>query len=227
MKRRAKRDLLTLFAIVAVLAGIVGTNVYMRLDTLKEQFAKMRMAREASLEAKGVKLIYWDMLRETKGTRYTGPKFSQELLDMDGDPVNICGFMAAINQFRKVTEFMLLPVPMVCYFCESPPMRDIIKVELIEPGDLVNEPIVVGGFLALHKEPKQPFFTTIGPAKWDEPVDVDALKAQLEELKKSEKEVSEDHKKHLIAGFEILLDPDSGERELMEPMPVPAPASPE
>ncbi len=224
MKRRAKRDLITLFSVVAVLAAIVLVNLYAHR---KSPYIEQREAREASLEAKGHKLIHWNTLRETEGNRYSGPKFPKELLDIDGDPVNICGFMAPINEFRKVTEFMLLPVPMVCYFCTSPPMRDVIKVELVKPGDLVNEPIVVGGFLKLHKEPKQPFFTTIGPAKWNEPVDVVALKAQLDELEKTEKIVDEEHRIHMLGISDRLLNPDGDERPLMDPISLPEPESPE
>lgn len=198
MRRRAKRDLITLVGIIAILGAIVGINTYMRFEGLKERFEAMRMAKEKEIEGQGFKVIKWDMFREITGKR--APKFPDSLSSIDGDPVNLCGFMSPINQFSDVDEFMLLPVPISCYFCDAPPMRDIVHVTLQKRGRMVEEPIVVGGLLELTKEQKPKFFTTIKYALWNQAIDTEKLKLL------TDKATSEDHKKHLILGFEAYLE---------------------
>jgi hypothetical protein len=63
---------------------------------------------------------------------------------------------------------MLLPVPIECYFCESPPMRDVVYVRMKEgtTADLVNEPILINGVLRLHDAPKSDYFYVIEDAAW-------------------------------------------------------------
>jgi hypothetical protein len=201
VRRRAKRDLITLSGVCLILAAIVGFNLWLKRDSLREQYEKMRLAKEEEVRAGGFKVLEWEMFREIEGRRI--PTFPESLKAHDTKPVNLCGFMAPIDQFSDVTEFMLLPVPMTCYFCEAPPMRDIVHVKLAESGKMVEEPIVVGGWLELAKEKKPKFFSTISPATWNEAIDTEALE------KYSAREISEKHKKHLIMGFGKFFDDEN------------------
>ena len=212
MRRRAKRDLLTLAGVGAILALVVGINLYMHIESAKEIFEKMRLAKEAEIRSKGFEVLDWNMFGEIKGTR--APKFPEELLSIDGEPVNLCGFMSPINQFADVDEFMLLPVPITCYFCDAPPLRDVVHVKLLRSGRMVEEPIVVGGYLELAKEEKPKFFSSIKIALWNEAVDTELLK-QL-----TNKETSDEHKKHLILGLP-LGDADEAPPELVPGRPAP------
>ena len=194
MRKRAKRDLLTLAGVVVILAAIVGVNTYLRLEGLKEMAGKMRMALEERIRSQGFEIIDWEVMRDTTGSYNRGATFSEDMTALDGRLVNICGFMAPIDEFRNVTNFMLLPIPISCYFCEAPPMRDVIEVDLIKPGEMVEEPIVVGGRMKLHEGKKPLFFYTIGEGHWNEAVDTE------EEL--TDKETEADHQIHLQKGFE-------------------------
>jgi len=180
--------------VIAILGAIVGINTYMHLEGIKEKYEAMRMAKEKEIEGQGFKVIKWEMFRDIKGKR--APAFPESLRSIDGDPVNLCGFMSPINQFSDVDEFMLLPVPITCYFCDAPPMRDIVHVTLQKRGRMVQEPIVVGGLLELTQDPKPKFFTTIKYALWNQAIDTEKLKLL------TDKATSEEHKKHLIMGFE-------------------------
>ena len=197
MRRRAKRDLLTLVGVVVVLSAIIGVNVYMRKEGLRGQYEAMRAAFEQKHREKGDELIDWKELHEVKGTRRSGATFPDSLKEKDGHLVNLCGFMSPIDQFKNVTEFMLLPVPMTCYFCDAPPMRDIVHIKLNKPADMVNEPVLIGGRLELHPKEKELFFYTIKDAKWNEAV-------KDEEL--SKKTLDQAHKTHLVEGFKELRD---------------------
>jgi len=213
VRRRAKRDLLTLLGVVIIVSGVVVVNGYMRLDSLKEAARKVRIKFEEKHRSEGVELIEWDLLRQTKGFFRTGPTFPEELIAKDEHLVNICGFMTPIDQFRNVTEYMLLPVPITCYFCESPPARDVIQIKLERPTNMVNEPVLNGGELHLNKKGDL-FFYTIAHAKWNE-----AVKDQ--ELTK--KTTSADHMLHLEEGWRKLRQGE-GEEELEEGFEPPAPA---
>lgn len=203
MRRKAKRDLLTLTGVIVVLAGIVLINGYSRRDALRERYEQMRAAFEEKHRGDGVEIVDWDELRKVTGKRSTGAGFPESLKKKDGRLVNICGFMSPIDQFKNVTEFMLMPVPMTCYFCEAPPMRDIIEVKLAKPANMVNEPVLIGGRLRLHEGPKQMFFYTIEEARWNEAV------KDGEET--TDKVVGEDHRVHLQEGFRKMRDGDAEE----------------
>ncbi|MCP4644589.1 MAG: DUF3299 domain-containing protein [bacterium] len=209
MRRRAKRDLLTLAGVAIVVGAVVVVNGYLRLETAKEFAIKMRMALEKTWKEKGVEVLDWDTLKETKGTYRSGPTFKEGMTSLEGKAVNICGFMAPIDQFRNVTEFMLLPMPITCYFCESPPMRHVIEVKLDKPTELINEPVLIGGWLKLHEGDKQPFFYTIEKAKWNEAVQDEPTTDQV---------LDEAHQQHHIKGFDDLRKGGAEEEELLEPV---------
>lgn len=210
MRRRAKRDLATLVLLVLIVGGIVLVNGYMRRAGMRELFEQMRAAVEEKHRSEGVTLLDWKELHKVVGRRQTGATFPETLKAKNGRLINIVGFMSPIDQFRNVTEFMLLPVPIMCYFCDAPPMRDIIEVKLQKPADMINEPVLIGGRLRLHEGPRPLFFYTIEDAKWNEAV---------KDEEPTEKEVGQDHRLHLIQGFQELrgntLMSDEGEEPLL------------
>ncbi|MFA7693519.1 MAG: DUF3299 domain-containing protein [Candidatus Hydrogenedentes bacterium] len=195
MRKRSKRDLLTLLGLVIIVVSIISVNGYLRRAGLREHFEKMRAALEQKHRSEGVKLIDWTELHAVVGNRRTGATFPESLKEKDGRLVNIVGFMNAIDQFRNVTEFMLLPVPITCFFCDVPPMRDIIEVKLQQPANMINEPVLVGGRLRIHEGPKPLFFYTIEDAKWNEAVS---------DEESTDKVIEQEHKLHLIDGFKEL-----------------------
>ena len=197
MRTRAKRDLITLLGVVLILAAVVGVNTYMRLDSLQDQYEKLRLQFEDKQKSQGNTLLEWRLLKETKGKFRSGPTFPDDLKLLDGEPVNICGFMSPIDQFRKVTEFMLLRLPLTCYFCDSPPMREVIEIHLAQPADIVNEPVLIGGTLKLNKKGDL-FFYTVENAKWNEAVDMQDIKSLTKQ------KTGQDHRTHLIEGFKDL-----------------------
>lgn len=224
MRRRTMRDLGTLAGVIVIIFAIVLVNVFTRLDSLGEQAAKMRMAVEAKWRNEGYEVLEWELLKETTGRFLSGPTFPEGLADLDGKAVNLVGFMTPIDQFTNVSEFMLLPVPITCYFCSSPPMRHIIEVKLTEPTpELVNEPVIIGGQLILHEKKGSTFFYTIQHALFNEAIDT--RKAQFTEL-----EMDAEHKEHALAGWtrdeQGQAIPKSRVEEELEPgQEPPAPAS--
>jgi hypothetical protein len=152
--------------VVVILAGVVGVNVYMRLEGLQAKYDKMRRAYEANATQSGTELLDWGLLRKTKGSLRSGPTFDEELLPIGGQVVKLIGFMTPIDEFRDVSHFMLLPLPIECYFCQAPPLRDVMLVRMAE-GELVNmveEPVLMSGRLVLNQDSGEKFFYTLEDA---------------------------------------------------------------
>lgn len=214
MRRRAIRDLGTLAGVLIILGGVVAANTYMRLDSLKEKWVKIRKAMEQHRREEGVQLLEWDMLHQVKGTFRSGPRYTPEVEAAADHAANIVGFMAPITQFRKVNEFMLLPMPIQCYFCEAPPMRDVIHIKLNENQqvDLVNEPVLVGGLFKLHPEQGEPFFYSLEQARWGEAVTDEDFSIQ---------EVAEETRQHHLQEFGEMMDGEAADDTLYAPEEVP------
>lgn len=166
MRRRAKRDLSILAGIVVVLAVLAFVNYNLNRTALASESDKLRRKAEKGRVDAGMKLLSWQLLRQTTGRPRTGGTFAEELKPYDNTVVNIIGFMVPNEQFRDVTEFMFLPLPIECYFCNIPPPRDVLYVTLQKDltAQIPREPALITGLFHLHEGPDQKFFYTITDA---------------------------------------------------------------
>lgn len=189
---------------------MVSLNTYTRLEGNREKAIKFRQAVEQAKAAEGVDLMKWELIQSTKGTIRKGATFNEELQKFNGKPINLVGYMVPINQFRNVDNFMLLPMPLDCYFCQSPPMRDIILVKM-KPGlrvDLAQEPVLIGGELILNEGTNQPFFYTLDYANLGPALEGEIL---------SRKKITEEHLEHMKAvTVQEMLEKEDGQGDLIE-----------
>ncbi len=172
MRQRVKRELGTLVGILVLVGMLAFANGYWRRSGLREQMEAWRNTVEASREESGLELLKWNTLQKTRGGLRSGPTFHEDLKNVNGDRVDIIGFMVPLEKFRGMTEFMLLPFPIECYFCEAPPMKDVVLVQMKdgETTDLVKEPVIINGQIQLNEGPGTKFFYVIkgaesGPGK--------------------------------------------------------------
>jgi len=167
MKPRAKRDLTALAGVVVVLVILVLTNSAFQRADLREQATRQRNSVEQKRAKQGVDLLKWPLVRETVGTLSSGPTFHEKLKAKGGQHVDIVGFMVPLEQFRNMTEFLLLPVPIECYFCRMPPARDVILVQMAkgESVGLYEEPVLINGTLKLNEGEDVKFFYELNNAK--------------------------------------------------------------
>jgi hypothetical protein len=166
MKRRAKRDLGILVGVLLILGGIVAFNGQVGRARLASEMDKWRRDVEKQRREEGVELLSWDMLRKTKGTLRKGGTFADELYPHHEKHANIMGFMVPQEQFRDVTEFMFLPLPIECYFCQIPPEKDVMLVRLREGevAQIYEEPVLVTGVFNLNEGPDVKYFYTMTDA---------------------------------------------------------------
>lgn len=173
MKRRTKRDLTIFVAILVVIGGVVFANTQLGRQGLAEDFENLREQLEQARVNSGVPVLQWNLVRTTKGSLRGGGKFTPELMEMNGQEVFIIGFMVPQEQFMKVTDFLLLPIPIECYFCAIPPSRDVLYVKLREgeTAEIYMEPVVIRGRLTLNQGPGVKFFYTLEEATLDSALD--------------------------------------------------------
>ncbi len=208
MRTRTKRELAVFAGIAVLLAVIVLANSAFQRGNLAERMDRYRRQVEASRKTEGLELLQWPLLRKTTGNMRRGPTFDERLIAMDNARVDIVGFMVPINQFRNMTEFLLLPVPIECYFCQAPPMRDVVVVQMAEgeTTNLFREPVLVNGLLTLNHGPGTKFFYVISDARMGPGKKGGTL---------TQKDVAPQH---------MLHGQEQPEEELLDPMELPPPA---
>lgn len=158
----------TLAGIAVGIAALWFINDAWGRSTLAERAIKQRNEAAAAREKQGVEIMDWPLLQETSGGYRSGPTFDERLLEYDGTHVNMVGFQVPLEEFRNMKTFLLLPMPIECYFCQSPPMRDVVLVHMKEGqmAPLIEEPVFVNGILKLNKGPKTSFFYELIDTEW-------------------------------------------------------------
>lgn len=167
MKRRTKRDLIIFGGVIAILILVALLNSQLRRKGLAEEMEALRSGLEAKRQEEGLELLSWSYIKKTKGSLRSGGKYDEILLAYDGLQVNLMGFQVPQEQFRNVDEFLLLPIPIECYFCAMPPSRDVVLVQMAKgvTTDIFGEPILLNGTLKIHEGPEVKFFYSIENAK--------------------------------------------------------------
>lgn len=166
MKRRTKRDIGILVGVLAVIGVIAFANSQLQRGSLARQMEELRSNLEEQRAEEGLDILSWRLMRDTKGSLRRGGEFNEELLKLDGHLVNVMGFMVPQEQFRNVDNFMMLPLPIECYFCAMPPDRDVMFVQLKEGEreDIWKEPVLVIGTLNIHQGPDVRYFYSLTDA---------------------------------------------------------------
>jgi hypothetical protein len=142
--------------------------VHDQVNEVDNRYESFRKGVEAKRIESGMEILDWDLMRATKGTYRSGARFTEALAAHDGSSVNIIGYMVPLREFRNATEFMVLPLPIECFFCESPPLREVLYVSMA-PGttaQVINEPVWLNGTLHLDTEPGSDFFYRLENSMW-------------------------------------------------------------
>lgn len=185
MRRRTKRDLGILAGALVIIGAVVFFNSQVQRTALAAEMTQWRLRVEAERRGMGLQLLNWNIIQATKGSLSGGGRFHPDLVAYNGQTVNLIGFMVPGEQFREVTDFLLLPMPIECYFCQIPPARDVFHVRLREgeTADIYKEPVLISGILTIHEGPGVKFFYTIeeatlGPGEMGGPLNKRPLKVE-------------------------------------------------
>ena len=166
MKKRTKRDIGLFLAVIALIGGVALANTQFRRGNLAEQYERLREGLEAGHLQEGMNLLPWNLVRKTKGSLNRGGTFAADLFDYNNQPTHMIGFMVPQETFIDVTDFMMLPIPIECYFCAMPPSRDVLYVQLQEgeTAQIYDEPVLILGTFKIHEGPEQKYFYSLTDA---------------------------------------------------------------
>ncbi len=163
MRQRVKRELTAAVGVIIVLALVIFFNSNIQRGVLAQKKDKERQQWESERQNSGMEILKWHHMRATDGNLRKGATFTEELLALNNTQVNLIGFMVPENEFREMKEFMLLPLPIECYFCNRPPVHDVMAIHMEEGTTtmLYEQPVLVNGVLRLHEGPNQQSFFSI------------------------------------------------------------------
>jgi hypothetical protein len=86
------------------------------------------------------------------------PIFSEPLAGLNGGAVRLVGYMTPLDDYGLVDVFLLVPHPVGCFFCQSPPPSGIV---LVETGErrvrLQVDPVEVTGRFHLNRDDPNDF----------------------------------------------------------------------
>ena len=166
MKKRTKRDIGLFLGVIALIGGVALANTQFRRGNLAEQYERLRAGLESGHLQEGMNLLPWNLVRKTKGSLHRGGTFAAELFDYNDQPAHMIGFMVPLETFIDVTDFMMLPIPIECYFCAMPPSRDVLYVQLQEgeTAQIYDEPVLILGTFKIHEGPEQKYFYSLTDA---------------------------------------------------------------
>jgi len=101
--------------------------------------------------------FYWDK----------DPVIADEVKKLVGKPVEISAFMAPLDEYTKMREFLALRQSVGCFYCEAPSPTQVILVNLKSglTAEIVHTAVKLRGTLALSEESRDEFLYTLNDAE--------------------------------------------------------------
>jgi hypothetical protein len=102
----------------------------------------------------------WGLFLETSVDRRFRPTFPKHLRELEGCKVTLTGFMHPVSDDLEAAEFLLVEMPVGCWYCEMPDLTGIVLVEM-QPGKtvpLTRGALEVTGKLKLNATDPENFF---------------------------------------------------------------------
>lgn len=110
----------------------------------------------------GTVLLDWSVLAGTATNKFPIP-FPEALAAVDGNNVSLVGYMAPLTDVGTVREFLLLEMPIGCFFCLAPPPNGIVRVELAaeRPLEFGATAVRLIGRLQLNRNAPEDFYFSL------------------------------------------------------------------
>jgi hypothetical protein len=108
----------------------------------------------------------WPLLQAAVIHPHTGIEFPKYLLRLEGQLVDVQGFLHPLAQHPHAQEFLLVPYPIGCWFCETPEPTSMIYVKLAAGRQVENTRslMLVTGRLQLNRDNPETFLFTLEQA---------------------------------------------------------------
>jgi len=136
------------------------------LRSARPLLSRVDQAPLPPVDPRGVNRLPWAVVSDTAVDRRYRPTFAPYLKALDGKLVQLTGFLQPLGEELEGGAFLLIEYPVGCWFCETPPMANILLVEL--PKDktftYTRDLVRVEGRLILNATDPENFFYTIRDA---------------------------------------------------------------
>lgn len=99
------------------------------------------------------KITYKKEYNELMGFKIDIPVFSQEIIDLEGETVEVKGYIIPVEGYESHKEFILSAFPYsMCFFCGGAGPETVMEVEAIEGVEYDADQIVLRGTLQLNAD---------------------------------------------------------------------------
>ena len=117
-----------------------------------------------------VNAVPWGVFLQTTVDRRYRPTFTKYLEELEGCKVSLTGFMHPVTDDLEAAVFLIVEMPVGCWYCEMPEVTGIVLVEMA--GDksvpLTRNVLQVTGRLRLNRTDPEDFFFIIEQAEASE-----------------------------------------------------------
>jgi len=117
-----------------------------------------RQAYQTVTQPSNAILVNWEFLDKTDVVVSDGKKdatinYPHEVKALDGKRVAIVGFMAPFESLDDMTQCMILPAYVGCFYCGPPPVTQVLLIQQInakkQKRPFINDAVIVTGTLRL------------------------------------------------------------------------------
>ena len=98
-------------------------------------------------------LTYIKKYDEFLGFKVDYPVFSESIESLNGQEIEIRGYIIPIEGYKSHTEFIFSAYPYnMCFFCGGAGPETVMEIQAAEPISYTAEPITIRGILQLNSE---------------------------------------------------------------------------
>lgn len=99
------------------------------------------------------KITYEKKFDDLLGFKVDVPVFSQEIQDLEGEMVEVSGYIVPVEGYKSHTEFVFSAYPYnMCFFCGGAGPETVMEVTSIEPIKYSTERVKLRGKLTLNSD---------------------------------------------------------------------------
>ncbi len=110
-------------------------------------------AQEANLWKTLSKITYEKKFDELLGFKVDVPVFAQEIKDLEGEMVEVSGYIVPVEGYKSHTEFVFSAYPYnMCFFCGGAGPETVMEVTSKEPVKYSTERVKLRGKLLLNSD---------------------------------------------------------------------------
>ena len=145
---------------------------YSQSTTDSAAVSEVVKAKKENLWKTLARITYKKEYDEIMGFKVDKPIFSQVIKDLEGDVVEVKGYIIPVEGYKGHKEFILSAFPYnMCFFCGGAGPETVMEVEAIDPVNFTAEAIHMRGVLKLNEDDINQLMFKIVDAQKFEPIE--------------------------------------------------------